>query len=228
MKKINLLVVVIAGAFAVACNGGSAGSSNPEPTPTITPTPVVGIINLPQTGQTPTSPVNPALTGMDGYTFIGVPWAYVISGATTPVARFTIGAGAEVNCITDNLTGLMWVKDLNTVIINGAVAGAMTNWQNALNSIATANSGSGYCGHKDWYLPTVNDLTSLVNYGYVGSQSTWLNAQGFSNVQGFSYWSSTSRTRSSSAAWGVRFFDGYVDSLEKTGTLNIWPVRSGQ
>ena len=43
MKKINLLAVVVAGAFAVACNGGSSsgGSSapTPTPTPTITPTP---------------------------------------------------------------------------------------------------------------------------------------------------------------------------------------------
>ncbi|MBX9890426.1 MAG: hypothetical protein K2X94_04105 [Amoebophilaceae bacterium] len=40
MKKINLLAVVVAGVFAVACNGGSSsgGSSTPEPTPTPTPT----------------------------------------------------------------------------------------------------------------------------------------------------------------------------------------------
>ena len=184
---------------------------------------LVGVVSLPQTGQTPTLPIT-ATIGMDGYTYFGVPWAYVASGPTTPVTRFTVGTGAEANCVTDNLTGLMWVKDLNTVKINSNAAGSRTNWKNALDSIATANSGDGYCGHTDWYLPTVNDLSSLLNYS-VSNQSELLIEQGFSNVQTADYWSSTSFLGTEYYTWSVNFFYGSEGLNNPTYTQYVWPVR---
>lgn len=198
--------------------------------------PILRTIALPQTGQTPTLPVNPALVGMDGYTYIGVPWAYVTSGATTPATRFTVGAGAESNCITDNLTGLMWIKDLNTIN-----SGAAMTWQVALDLIATANNGAGYCGHNDWYLPTINDLSSLLNDGFIGGannyQSEWLNSQGFSNVQAFDdldnstyYWSSSTLASNTYNALVVGFGYGFVSARAKDASsfYYVWPVRLAQ
>lgn len=190
--------------------------ANPPPT-----------IYLPQTGQTPTTPLT-ATAGMDGFTYIGVPWAYVTSGSTTPPARFTVGADAEADCITDNLTGLMWVKDLNTVVIKNQAAGSTTTWQNALDSVSDMNT-AGYCGHKDWYSPTVNDLSSLLNDGYIGGsnkyQSEWLISQGFSNVQADSYWSSSTYASGTGSAWYVRFTDGSLLAHNNTNNKYVWPVR---
>ena len=220
----------------VTLNNTTTPSMAPSPS-TITfaitaPAPVVGTISLPQTGQTPTAPLT-ATVGMDGFTYIGVPWAYVTSGSTTPATRFTVGIAAEADCITDNLTGLMWVKDLNTVVIKNQAAGSLTSWQNALDSVSDINSGAGLCGHTDWYLPTVNDLSSLLNDGYIGGtnkyQSEWLISQGFSNVQANNYWLSSTFALDTSGAWYVNFRDGSVSAAFKiSGSFYVWPVRGGQ
>lgn len=65
-----------------------------------------GEIDLPQTGQTTCYDSAGAVipcpgTGQDGDWLAGVVW---------PSPRFTVGTGAEADCVTDNLTGLMWVK----------------------------------------------------------------------------------------------------------------------
>lgn len=148
------------------------------------------------------------------------------TGQTSSASRFSVGTGAEANCVTDNLTGLMWVKDLNTVMINSDPNGASTPWQNALDSIATANSGSGYCGHKDWYLPTINDLSSLANDEQT-DPAAWLNTQGFSNVDAVDgYWSSSTLASDTyNNSWGVIFSCGCVVTSDKTNDGYVWPVR---
>lgn len=154
--------------------------------------------------------------------YIGVSWAYVTSGALTPSTRFVSGTGAEVNCVTDTLTGLMWIKSPSSNSMN---------WQSALDSIASANAGAGYCGHHDWYLPTVNDLTSLVNDGFIGGnkyQSEWLASQGFSNVQASYYWSSGTDASNTNNAWDVDFILGVVATYGKTNGHYVWPVRLAQ
>jgi hypothetical protein len=140
-----------------------------------------------------------------------------------------VGSGAEADCITDNLTGLMWVKDLNTVAIYGSTAGSATTWQNALVSVTAMNT-TGYCGHTDWYLPTVNDLSSLLNDGFIGGahkyQNEWLISQGFSNVQSNVYWSSSTDASNISNAWSVNFILGNVGAFTKTNAnIYVWPVR---
>jgi len=100
-----------------------------------------------KTGQTPTVPENPAQTGSDGDLQKGVTW---------PNPRFTDNTDGTV---TDNLTGLIWLKDAN--------CDESKNWANALtwcNSLA-----SGACGLTDnsvagdWRLPNVKELHSLID-----------------------------------------------------------------
>ncbi len=189
--------------------------------------PIVATVNLPQTGQTPTLPVNPALVGMDGYTYIGVPWAYVTSGATTtPTTRFTVDP-ADANCIIDHLTGLEWIKSPSSTTYEWRT-GTAPNYtypaQVAVDGYNTANT----CGYTDWYLPTVNDLASLLNDGEA-SPATWLNLQGFSNVRANVYWSSSTFATNPNVAWYVNFlFNGSVGAGGK-GNLNyVWPVRLAQ
>ncbi len=165
-------------------------------------------VYLAATGQTATAPIT-ATEGADGYYRAGV--------ESNP--RFESGMNIESNCITDNLTGLMWIKDLKT--ING---GKSTTWQGALDLIANANVGSGFCGHKDWYLPTINDLSSLIDYSSP-NPSTWLNTQGFINVSRSTYWSSTTYARDTNMVHAIYMLK--FNSTMLPGTTNgvIWPVR---
>jgi hypothetical protein len=170
-----------------------------------------GTIQLPQTGQTKcydsTGAVIPcAGTGQDGDIRAGVAW---------PNPRFTVNG----NCVTDNLTGLMWPK-------NGNLVGLKT-WDKAIDY---ANNLT-LCGYSDWHLPNVNELESLINNN-VTNTAKWLKTQGFINVQYdnywmFSgYWSSTSSIFLSAAL--VVYMEGYVNGSPKWNEYyHVWPVRSG-
>ncbi|MBX9865521.1 MAG: DUF1566 domain-containing protein [Burkholderiales bacterium] len=225
----------------VAGNAISGSSSQTVSNFTIATIPAVTRIYLPQTGQmnqvpSMCSPLSATCinspAGSDGYGYAsgpyhipyGVAWAYNGYDDLVPPVRFTSGSDAEAGCITDNLTGLMWVKNLNTVAINDSTAGSKTSWQNALDSIATANSGSGYCGHTDWWLPNVNEMASLINQGAANS-ATWLNSKGFSNVQVNIYWSSTSYAVYPTFVWNVDMGSGTVNNVSNVSSGYVWPVR---
>lgn len=214
----------------------SASTSTPATFTTATTTPIIRIA-LPQTGQLYCVPGTTYTTscgsdytsvaGTDGYgkyqsagIYIpyGVAWAYNGGDSTVPPARFTVG-----DCeITDNLTGLIWLKDPSTASASGAL------WSDALT---TANDGT-WCGQTagSWRLPNINELASLLNLG-AADPSTWLNdtAQGFNNVQPSNYWSSsTSAVTYIDGAWIVSFNDGRIDINDKNDYVYVWPVRGGQ
>ena len=124
----------------------------------------------------------------------GTPPANPANTLVTPVnsTTFTKGSGAEANCMTDNSTGLMWVKDLKSVPIIGGANGSATYYANAESSINAMNNGSGLCGHNDWRLPSINEMVSLINYTAANPQA-WLMNQGFANLApgDGDYWTST-------------------------------------
>ena len=171
-----------------------------------------GVISLPWTGQSKCynssgTEISCAGTGQDGELQVGVDW---------PDPRFTVSG----DCVTDNLTGLMWAK-------NGNLPNGTQTWQGALDYVASINAGSGLCGYKDWRLPNINELESLVNAGEANS-ATWLNTQGFSNVQSDFYWSSTTNANSTDCALFVHVWSGFVGYGSRPFLFYIWPVRSGQ
>jgi hypothetical protein len=166
--------------------------------------------NLPETGQTTCTNATGVViacagTGQDGERKAGVAW---------PNPRFTAGTGATAGCVTDNLTGLMWMGAPNFVT---------DTWTDALT---TANTLT-LCGFSDWRLPNVNELESLVN-SEVANPSVFLNAQGFSNVQAYYYWSSSSYAGSPALALAVFMVSGAVDAVSKSDSYYAWPVRAGQ
>ncbi len=149
------------------------------------------------------------------------------NGTVWPPGRFWVGS-ASTNCVSDKLTGLMWVKDLNTVrITNGLPNGGLTSWQIALDSVKQANATAGYCGYTDWRLPNVNELKSLINYGKP-IIANWLNIEGFVNVKAGNYWSSTSFAPNTNRAWDVHFESGNVSAHLKADRYYVWPVRGGR
>lgn len=175
---------------------------------------------LPQTGQTTcydsSGNALPSCvgTGQDGDTLAGQPW---------PNPRFTDDGNGTV---TDNLTGLVWLKNANCF-------GTLV-WETALDSASTLASGA--CGLSDgstagqWRLPSVIELESLVNEEQANPY-TWLNTQGFSAVQGSYYWSSNTDVYSPAYIWVVGMDVGYVVSgyvSHKYYYNYVWPVRGGQ
>jgi hypothetical protein len=184
--------------------------------PTITM--AVNVALVPQTGQGQTVPTGctsgcyTSTTGTDGILQKGVAW---------PTPRFAVDTTG--NCIIDKLTGLMWVRNLNSV--NG---GNGLRWTNALS---TAESGT-WCGYTDWRIPNINELRSLINYGE-SSTSVWLNTPissgggGFTNVNSGVYWTSSLYTNSSIIRV-IDLLNGSISSVVSTSASTLlFPVRGG-
>jgi len=135
------------------------------------------------------------------------------SAALKGSARFTDNVNGT---ITDNLTGLIWLKDANCF-------GAQP-WRTALKSIQTLAAGD--CGLTDgsvagqWQLPSQKELHSLIDYSV--SRPTLLAGHPFTNVQAKPYWSSSAYDYTK--AWRVDFVKGYAISEFRSSNYNIWPV----
>ncbi len=155
--------------------------------------------DIPKTGQTESQ-----ATGDDGDLEKGVAW---------PSPRFVVSG----DCVTDNLTGLVWTKSPDS---------ASVTWTGALSY---ANNLT-LCDKDDWRLPNLNEIESLVNAGQSDS-ATWLNNQGFVSVDFFNYWTSTTYAASTDSAWYVGMQDGWLDVWDKNDpdfTAFAWAVRAGQ
>jgi hypothetical protein len=233
MRYLRIVAAVVAAPilFALsACGGGGGGGGNSDAAP-----PLVGV-RLPQTGQAncydntappqsvacSTAGISP---GQDGASQTGVAWPsprFVVNDCGTPT-------NPEDDVVTDNLTGLIWLRNANLLAGNGGPTdtGART-WQESLVFVNLL-SGTALCGISDWRLPNRKELRSLVNYGE-GNSATWLTAQGFTNVQvdPFSYWSSSSVAGSAGSAWVLRMDAGFVFAGNKSTSNFVWPVRAGQ
>lgn len=139
-------------------------------------------------------------------------------GVAWPTPRFTDNGDGTV---TDNLTQLIWLK-------NACCSGG--NWTQALGFAATLASGS--CGLTDgsqagdWRLPNVKELLSLIDYGH--AYPALPAGHPFTTVDPGPYWSSTTRTASTTSAWTVVFIEGDAGSSAKSSYCWVWPVRGGQ
>jgi hypothetical protein len=169
---------------------------------------------VPKAGQTTSH-----ATGDDGDLEKGVTW---------PTPRFTDNGDGTV---TDNLTGLIWLRNAN--------CWGTQSWVNALAYASGLASGS--CGLSDgsgtgeWRLPNVREIQSLVHYGVqslavpnTAGTAGWTEGDPFSGVQPSDYWSSTTFAGNASYAWDVYLVDGDVNFSDKAGTSYVWPVRGGQ
>lgn len=109
--------------------------------------------------------------------------------------------------VTDNKTGLMWLKDANYFL-------RMT-WHQALEAVADLN--------LDWRLPNVNELHSLIDYSQFNPALP--SGYPFANVQEDWYWTSTTYANYTDYAWFEDMRDGGVDYGYKGNGHYVWPVR---
>ncbi|MBF0563659.1 MAG: DUF1566 domain-containing protein [Nitrospirae bacterium] len=178
-------------------------------------------VNLQQTGQIECwdqfgNLISCYNSGQDGDLRCGVPW---------PNPRFIDNNNGT---ITDNLTGLIWLKKANCL------------WEDWYGAIEAVNGfKSGKCDLSDgskvgeWRLPNINEIASLLNTleaktfkDEQGLLDLWLNEQGFIKARSNYYWSSTtSSTKTHALIVGMWF--GHVAGYNKRGNCYVWPVRGG-
>ena len=158
-------------------------------------------------------------TGQDGDNLKGVTW---------PSPRFTDNDNGTV---TDNLTGLIWLKNANCF--------GTKNWATALSDSNGLAGGS--CGLTDgssageWRLPNRFELLSLLYLGFyspalsnAAGTARWSEGDAFTGVQSDYYWSSTTSAVETSKAWYGHLYNGSSSYNYKTYGLYVWPVRGGQ
>ena len=140
-------------------------------------------------------------------------------GVSWPDPRFLDNGDGT---ITDRLTGLVWLQDgdrFSAQYWNGCI----DNSNNLQDDGTTLTDGSQI---RDWRLPNVNELATLLNAGE-SSGATWLNDQcPFQNVVPTDYWTSTTNMNDTSQAWLVNLDTGRFSVNGKGGvTRRCLPVR---
>jgi hypothetical protein len=148
--------------------------------------------------------------------------------ATTPAGRFTRDASGTV---LDKYTGLMWKtcsegqQWIASTRACNKVAGSYS-WQQALQSAQTLNTKGGFAKYKDWRMPNVKELSTLVE---TQCDRPAINLGVFPGVsQSAVVWSSSSNAGSSGYAWDVDIGGGSIYAVPKNSGLQVRLVRGGQ
>ena len=150
--------------------------------------------------------------------------------------------------VKDNVTGLVWemkankdgVKNYNdphdadntytwydsNPATNGGYAGtpgAGTDTEDFIKALNDARYG----GYSDWRMPTIKELSYIVNYSIPYPGPT-IDTGYFPNTAASWYWSSTTYVGSTLYAWSVHFGSGYVGYGDKSYAGYVRAVRGGQ
>ena len=179
------------------------------------PCPADGPSPVPQTGQTASY-----ATGDDGDLEKGVVW---------PNPRVTDNGDGTV---TDNLTGLIWLKNANCF--------GLRTWNNALsdcNGLAGGSYGlTDGSQAGDWRLPNKRELFSLMHDDYysptipnTAGTDQWSDGDPFDSISLSYYWTSTSFPQNPiDGAYNVDIRYGMIGWNSKGTERYIWPVRGGR
>ncbi|MDY7030605.1 MAG: DUF1566 domain-containing protein [Thermodesulfobacteriota bacterium] len=147
--------------------------------------------------------------------------------------------------VRDNVTGLIWevkeVKDGTTDYSNPHDADNVYTWYDSnpdTNGGDAGTPGDGtdtedfikalndaqFGGYTDWRMPTVNELSLIVNSG---TDIPAINAGYFPNTVSSYYWSSTTVVYLTYGAFHVNFIHGFVDVYFKSISYYARAVRGG-
>jgi hypothetical protein len=149
--------------------------------------------------------------------------------------------------VTDITTNLQWQRfHVGQRWGNEGVIGKVDKLR--FDQAAEAAQQSNYLGYTDWRVPTIEELQSLV-YSSSGLPKTW-NDTGTACegdyqkpticLEAFPWpdfeddywasvvWSSSPYASYSYGAWGIYFYDGYANSVNRGFDRRVRLVRSGQ
>lgn len=119
--------------------------------------------------------------------------------------------------ITDNATGLMWVKDGAGAGCNN---GAVETWYDNINFA----EGLTFAGYSDWRMPNLNELQSIVDRGRKDPSLDPI----FIRTTNDNCYSSTVSAAVATSFWFIEFYYGFVDLYPGIFKAGIRPVRGGQ
>jgi len=156
-------------------------------------------------------------------------------GIAWPSPRFTDHSNGTA---TDNLTGLMWLKDFTCPTVERTWAEALSD-VSQLNSIGTMNSEicaqapGSIIPHTGWRLPNVKELYSLIDFGNdkptLPTGHPFVNVPDTANGYDGTVWSSNTAKENSDLAYEVDFKYGHVGVVNKTpNTHLVMAVRDAQ
>ena len=146
--------------------------------------------------------------------------------ATTPDTQLLDNGDGTVS---DGKSGLMWKQCSEGQSGSDCAVGSTTgfSWQGVLQQAQTVNA-SGFAGYSDWRVPTIKELSSLVEWQCVEPA---INLTRFPNTPNSDYWSSTATavgSRYTSYMHQVNFRDGqfWMEFFIFQDSLRL--VRGGQ
>ncbi len=154
------------------------------------------------------------------------------------------------SCVKDNTSGLWWEVKKDSTQSDLQNQDNVYSWYNPDNSnnggsYGVINGGScsgsprcdtlsyveainamGLCGKKDWRLPNLQELLSLVDNSRFAPS---IDQNYFPNTPLYDYWSSTPRAIGSGDAWSVYFYYGSVNyGSDKKNRYRVRVVRDGR
>ncbi len=132
------------------------------------------------------------------------------------------------NLIYDNLTGLMWTrcaigKTFNPQTKECEGDASIHNWKESLNKVQTANQ-TGLDSHKDWRLPNIKELASIVDLSCVNPA---IDQNVFPNTDRASFWTSSVFEQYPGRAWYLKFDLGHDYPADKRYFKQLRFVRLG-
>jgi hypothetical protein len=182
----------------------------------------------------------------------GFDFTKIANNGTALPASAALGSGpTDWACTYDNTTGLMW--EVKTT--SGLRSQSHTyTWYDSVNNYGgnagTASGGScatagrcdtekfvadvnaltdanRLCGHTDWRMPTVDELSNLADLGIAWPGPT-IDSTYFPNTPASLFWSGSPYAGYSDGAWVVYFYYGNDGWYNRGNAFRVRLVRAGQ
>src|SRR6266705_5088195 len=135
--------------------------------------------------------------------------------ALAAAQRFVILPAFNSDAVLDKETGLVWEKSPQTT---------STRWSVARRTCIEKNVG----GQKGWRLPTLQELTTLVDPSIAPPGPTLPPGHPCLAVQSAVYWSETRVDEDARGSWGVHFgLGGGATFINWAHSVQVWCVRGG-
>jgi hypothetical protein len=121
-------------------------------------------------------------------------------------------------------TQLMWMRCALGQTWNGTTCvgqASKMNWEEA------CQQKSSFAGYKDWRMPTIEELRTLVDTNQSGAK---IHPQAFPNCPADRYWfwSGSPYANNSGYAWGMDFNDGNGGISNRNDNCHVRLVRGGR
>ncbi len=126
--------------------------------------------------------------------------------------------------VKDNVTGLIWEMKTDDTSIHDK--DNTYNWFDAQSGFIVNLNAAGFGGFSDWRLPTVKELSFIVNRE---TYNPAINPTYFPNTMSSHYWSSTTNVDSKDRSWCINFYNGDIYGYySKLNNYHVRAVRGGQ